>query len=264
MATIFRLAFALGGSLAATLPLAAQSQTDPIAETRANVSEWVELKTLTAKARADWKVEKEVLETRIALYETEIEELQAQIDEASGKVDEVEETRSNLQQQINDLKTANAAVEGKVAKYEKQVQELAEYFPPTLKSKVTTFLGRIPKAGAKTNLTTGERMAFVVGVLNEADKFNKTVTHIRDVRAVDGGQRVEMSVLYFGLAGAIYVDDSGTYGGIELPAKGEWERTSRDDLAPQLLLLKQYQQNIKTPAQFVEMPVTLKQVPALD
>jgi hypothetical protein len=79
----------------------------------------------------------------------------------------------------------------------------------------------------------GQRMAIVVAILNEIDKFNNTVTVEKEMRDVNG-KPTEVKTMYLGLAQAFYAYKSGMFAGVGKPAEGEWKWEEKNDMAQQI------------------------------
>lgn len=254
----------LVGTLAVMLlsTLASQAQTaaggvDPVAEARETIQNWVKTRQLISQRGADWRVEKEILANRIKLYQDEVAMLNAQIEKDAKETSGAEERRAGLQAEADQLRAANREVERLVSDYEFRVRSLAEYFPPPLQRTVRPLLERMPRNPATTSIGAGERMAIVVTILNEVDKFNKTVTLDNERRELPSGVTAELTTMYVGLGQAYYVDGEGKFAGVGVPAKGGWQWTTRDDVAPSLLrAVNIYKGTIKPPV-YVHLPVNL-------
>ena len=96
----------------------------------------------------------------------------------------------------------------------------------------------------------------IVGILSQADKFNTTVTLTSDARAIDSGKTVQVSTIYWGLAMAYYVDDSGSYAGIGYPTADGWEWPQINDAGPQIKQVLEIYDGIAD-IQFVELPARI-------
>lgn len=236
---------ALGAALMATTPLAAQGNQERIKQTEQAVSDYVFLRQQIAETKNEWRVYQDVTNRRIEFFESEITQLKEAIASAQEEISTAQETIDAKRQEIALKRAANNVVLDAAPAIEARIRTLAEYLPEPLQNKLSTLLGQLgsPRQAA-------QRMAIVIGVLNEIDKFNSEWT-------LDGTQvdNVSVDVLYMGLSTAFYADENGTIGGIMKPAKGQWTRQDNNDLAPQIALLIKYYQGDVKPATFTPLPL---------
>jgi len=245
------------------LPSGAMAQTkERIEEIRTTIDNWVDLRKTIAKRKNDWRVEKELLQHRISLFEEEINSLQEQISEFQEGADEAQKKRADLQQQEEVLREAARIVETNIPRYENIVRELSAFFPLPLTNKVSTLMSNLPAQGARTNLGTSQRMATVVGILNEVDKFNNSISMENELREVDG-QQIQVTTVYAGLSQAYYADESGKYAGVGNPARDEWEWTERNDIAPTISRAVGVAAGKIKPAVFVDIPIEVTSIPEI-
>ena len=103
------------------------------------------------------------------------------------------------------------------------MKRIVKTLPEPLVEKIKPLSRRLPEDSTNTDLSLGERVQNIVGILSQADKFNTTITQTSEAREIDGGKVVEVRTLYWGLAMAYYVDGSGEYAGIGVPTADGWE-----------------------------------------
>lgn len=244
---------AFGAALLATSPLAAQSgNQERIEQTQQAVTDYVFLRQQIAEKKSEWRVYEDVTQRRIDFFQSEIEQLRAEMAAAQSEISSAQETIDAKKQEIAQLKAANNVVLDAAPALEARVRAIAEYLPSPLQTKLRTLLSQLgqPRQAA-------QRMAIVIGALNEIDKFNSEWI-------LDGTQvnNISVDVLYMGLSMAFYADERGTVGGILKPAKGEWQRVEYDNLAPNIsTLIKYYQGEIK-PTVFSPLPLEVTEVKA--
>ncbi len=247
------------------VPATAQQETEsqnPLQQTRSAISSWVELKSDISKEATAWSTKKGLLEQRIELYETELENLTKEIAELQEKAETSAGDRSRLVQQQELLQRAQSAIEAELPKYETAILELARYFPAPLRDRVSTFTSSIPKDPSNTRLGVGQRMALIVGTMNEVDKFNNEATVVSEIRDIDG-KRVQVRTLYLGLGQAFYANDQGTIGGVGYPAPDGWTWESKNEMAADIARAIGVSSNVIKPAEFVGLPLKITEVNAL-
>ena len=141
-----------------------------------------------------------------------------------------------------------------LAPLEAKLLELNQYFPRPLKDKVKSLVGQIGKSKR-----TSDRMAIIIGILNEVDKFNAEFSMDTDEIKTPKGETKLVDVLYLGLAVAYYADNEGKVGGIMTPADGEWIRTEKNDAAPAIRDAILYYEGEIKPAVLVNLPIEIQE-----
>lgn len=241
-------------------PLGVMAQSTNINDARSNIAKWVDARMDTAKAENDWREQKASLENQIALYQEEIDGLEAIIAENSGKANDAESKRTELKNQLDSLKAANSSIASQISVYEMKVRDAYQYYPSPLQEKIDSLYVRLPKEGEKNvKSPTGARLAIVVGILNETDKFNNTITTRKENKTI-GGKETEVDVVYFGLSMAVYADETGEHAGVGYPAKGGWKWTETNDKAPVLKKTVMVATNGLKPAIFTQVPLKVTNI----
>lgn len=247
--------------LAGGLPSAANAQNEgKIDEIRTTITNWVELRRTIASRANDWRVEKELIQHRIGLFKEEIDSLQERIDEVKTGADEAQRKRTEFQRDEERLREAAKGVESNIPLYESKIRELSKYFPTPLAEKVSTLMSNMPAEGARTNLGPTQRMALIVGILNEVDKFNNTITPQNELREIEGRQ-IQVTTVYAGLAKAYYADESGMYAGVGTPGSDGWVWVERNDIAPAIAQAVGVAAGTTKPAVFVNIPIEVTSIP---
>ena len=242
----------LGGTIA-TLALG-QSALD---STRSVLEQWVEARKAVALVRSDWAVEKEVIGQSIGAFERELKTLSdqlAQVDEGSTQTSKelakVESAKTELRLASDELKVS-------VAKLEARVLGMSSGFPAPVMEKIEPLYNRIPKDPEDTKLGLSARLQNVVGILNELDKFNGSVTVVSELRQMEGGAEVQTRVLYVGLSQAYFLDKTGEFCGFGVSSPNGWSWTTQPDLGPAIAKAIGVYENSE-PAVFVSLPVAVK------
>ncbi|MFP4282414.1 MAG: DUF3450 family protein, partial [Opitutales bacterium] len=242
---------AVTAAVLATPQLAAQGAAQgQISETEQAVTDFVFLRQQIAETKNEWRVYEDVAQRRIEFFEAEIEQLQSQIEEARGRISSAQQTIDEKQQEIAEKRAANNVVLEAAPRYEEQVRAIAEFFPEPLQTKLNPLLSQLgrPRQAA-------QKMAIVMGILNEVDKFNSEWSF--------SGRQVgntSVDVLYMGLSAGFYADQNGTVGGVLRPAKDGWEQEDMPELAPALATLIQFYQGELKPAVLTPVPLEVSDV----
>lgn len=218
---------AAGMALAATALTAAPD----LEGTRTTFKEWVGVQKMISQEKNDWKVAKETLQESIELLQQEIEDLEAKIKSFDEQASQSDKARLELKDEETKLKEATSVVQEAIGDIEAQVLDLVDYFPDSLKKKVTPITARIPRTEKDAKGTVlSSRIVNVVGLLNEVDKFN-TGVWVEETMQEIGGEQIQVKTLYVGLAVAYYVDGTNSVAGYLTPAKKGWTKTDDNSLA---------------------------------
>ena len=249
--------FVLGLTVALPLQGWGQTSAEKVEATRTVIEEWVKTRQLISQEDSEWRTQKELITYKIDLLKTEIEALDTQISESEEMVTTAEVKREELRIDEERLRTAAKVVGDDVRKYEEWILNLSKFFPDPLSHKVSQFLKQIPKDAKRTKVSDGERMAIIIGVLNEVDKFNSSVTVVSELREIGSGETVEVKTMYLGLAQAYYVDGKEKNAAIGRPSSGGWDWQTANESAHNIHQAIAMYENIVKPATFVELPVTI-------
>ena len=253
---------ALGLTL--SLPFVAQGENNKeIEDSRKIIEKWVQTRQLISKEKNDWREQKELIEARIKLFKSEIKDLDKAISDAEEAASDAERKQVELQIQSNSFKAAANVVESTAGDYEIRLRELAKQFPKPLLVKIEPLLSKMPKDPRLTGMSSGERMAIVVGVLNEVHKFNGAITLVSDLREMrpdESGvvKTLEVKTLYLGLGQAFFVDKKGQYAGVGKPSPEGWQWESNNDLASSISSAIAIYEGIKPPDNFIELPIVIE------
>lgn len=221
-----------------------------IEKTREIISQYVDTRQAIARVKNEWKAYQEITERRIDLYEREISQLSAQIQSAEEETTQAEREIARIRDEINVLRSANDIVAQSLPALEDKMRELYQYFPRPLKNKVQRLVQQLGKSRQAS-----DRMAILIGVLNEVDKFNAEFNFDTDEKTLPSGETKLVDVIYLGLAVAYYADKEGLIGGVGVPAEGDWKWTERNDLAPAIHSSMLYYNGDIKPAVLVNLPI---------
>lgn len=242
--------------LAATLGAPLLPAQDAATETRETFREWLRTEKQISQEQSAWKAEKEILADRIALLETEKEALEERIASAEERMSQAEGKRSDLTAERESALAAMASIRESLPQLEARAKALAATFPPPLREEISKLIQRIPENPENTRLSSAERLQAVIGILSQADKFNSGVSVVAEIRDI-GGRQAEVRTVYFGLGGAYFSDDAGSYAGVGIPVADGWEWEVVEGLGPAVTrLLGVYDGGRE--ASFTDLPVHLR------
>lgn len=224
-------------------------------------AEWVKTKRMIAQEKNDWEEEKEILQNLITLFKEEEADIAKRIEEAKGEASKSDQEREKLRKERDRLRAIEVSVKETITKQEKKILELNEWLPEPLKDRTTNeggisnLIEKIPTDPEKTELSMSSRLQTILVVLSLVDKFNNNVLVEHGAREI-GGKTVNVTTLYFGVAGGYFVDGTGTRAGLLVPTKGGWQEEPRNDLAQELYTaVAVYEKTTTEEARFFQLPV---------
>ena len=192
------------------------------------------------------------------LLEQQREALLAEIAELEESNTASDDERRDLLLERGEYQRAGRALEEKIRTLEEKVRKLEPQLPQPLQDRLQLLLVQIPTDPAMAAPPLGQRLMNVLGVLAQAEKFNRTATFVGETRAVKGEKKVQVRTLYWGLAQAVYVDSQGKTAGIGRPGPDGWEFTDDPELADDARrLLDIYEGNVDA-IEFVRLPIEIR------
>lgn len=244
-------------AFAAALSFLSMANAQPTPEsTRDLLDKWVQTRQLTSKEKSDWRLEQSILTDTKALLSAELTRLDISLKELEGSATAADKDRTDLTAQKEDIAEATTVVKQHIGALEAQLKTIIKTFPTPLIERTNPLIRRLPNDPTDTTLSMGERLQNIVGILNQADKFNSTLTQTSEARTTDSGKIVEVRTLYWGLATAYYVDTSGEYAGIGIPSKDGWLWPQIKDAGPKIKELFDIYEG-SADIKFVELPARI-------
>lgn len=230
---------------------------EAVGDFRAKMEKWVETRQILSEEKSDWQVEQESLRATRDLLDQEKKALEAEIQELEASTTESDDERRDLLLERGDFQRSDLALAERIRGMEEQALAVVPQLPEPLQRKLEPLLVQIPDDPETTRLQLGQRLMNVLGLLAQAEKWNGTATFVGETRAVEGGQKVQVRTLYWGLGQAVYVDAQGHTAGIGHPGPAGWEFTNDPDLvAPARRVLDIYEGNSDA-IEFVPLPVVI-------
>jgi hypothetical protein len=260
-----RLSRLIPGVVFATLPLMAQEPNAPANgpdQLRISVREWIETMREIQKEEDSWEKDSEVLKGYKEGLEKEIEDLKEQI--ARAKTDRDGASKEDLDKvaKAEAYAKAKEALAAGLQELEKGVVARMPLMPAALakEPKVAQIAEEVTKDAALTGDAAkqgiAKRLNNVLNLLSEVEKFQQAV-HLRDeLHKAPDGREFNMKVLYFGMAAAYAVNETGDFALVGKPGDAGWTFTERNDLAPRIRELV----GVTTgdiDAKFVTLPIDL-------
>lgn len=228
---------------------------DDLQNTRNVLDQWVETNQLISKEQSDWKLEQSILTDTQTLLSNELERLNQAIKELEETATTATEDRAKLTAEKDELEAGSAVVLNQIGALETQMKAIVKTLPLPLLEKLKPLIRRLPDNPDDTKLSMGERVQNIVGILSQTDKFNTTLTITSESREISQGKIVQVTTIYWGLAIAYYVDDSGNYAGIGIPSEEGWDWPEVAGAGPQIKQLIDIYEGLE-PA-FVPVPARI-------
>ncbi|GHC02201.1 DUF3450 family protein [Cerasicoccus arenae] len=227
------------------------------ADSKAKLAKWVETRQIISKEANEWAIDKEFLISTRDLLEEQAESLDAKITELKDSSTEADNARRALLLERGELQRADEDLVKQISAMEAQVKELIKLFPEPLTGKLDKLIVRIPDSPEETNLSLGQRLITVLGILGQAEKFNSSAHFFGETRDV-GGKKIQVLTLYWGFAFAVYVDAKGTMAGIGEPGPDGWVWVEHNEIASGAKrFMDMYEGNVDV-IEFVELPIKIK------
>jgi hypothetical protein len=239
------------------LPSLASAAAERVSDFRVKMEKWVETRQIISEERSEWIAEQDTLRATRDLLAQQKQALASEIEELETSSTAADEERRELLLVRGDHQRGSQALREQIRAMEEQVLGIAPQLPEPLQDKLEVLLVQIPEGPEAIRLAPGQRLMNVLGVLAQAEKWNGTATFVGETRAVEGGEKVQLRTLYWGLAGAIYVDARGEVAGVGRPGPDGWVFASDPEIADEARrLLDIYEGNIDA-IEFVALPAEI-------
>ena len=220
------------------------------------LEKWVETRQTISKTRADWQSDKEMIEQSIEMFEREIKSVEAQLAKISTNNVQAERERVEAEAQKKVAEEVLGRTRDFSAALEPRVLRLVPKLPLPLQETLKPLVNRIPVDSA-TKLPAGERLQTLVGVLNELDKFNGSISVASEKRRNAAGEEIAVETIYIGLGGAYFVNAADDFAGTGTTGPNGWEWTVKPELASAVREALRIYRN-ERPARFIPLPAVVR------
>ncbi len=255
--------------LAVLLPLQLRAQAPaPAANagylglSRELLNKYYETRKLLDKERSEWKLGKDVLQSRVDLLDSQLKELISKAEEENKTISTNDTEREKLDARNKELLAVQDQQVEIVEKMEARVRRLWKILPGTLQAKLQPQYDGMPVEGKKRDeikATAAERFLKVLAILNEVNKFHSDITVTNERRKLKDGREVEVRTIYFGLGAAYYAgsEETADVAGIGTPGPDGWVWKETPEQAADIDLLIGMNKGEKV-ADFVPLPIEIK------
>lgn len=253
-----RLLFLL--TISTAIPVFGQEQpVSPTETLRNSVRQWVETMHRIQQEDNDWKRDQEVLANYKEGLQKEIADLKQQITDA--KTRQAGATSESLTQskQRDQFAAAKTQLATTLRELEQKMSKQLAHFPQplTAEPKVSQAIEELNKdlklPAEKKEEGASKRLLNLINLLNEAEKFQQTVSLRPQLMKDASGKEYNMQVIYFGLSCAYAVNDDASVAFVGKPTDAGWKFEESKDLATDIQALISSTTG-DTSAAFVQLP----------
>ncbi|MEM7673996.1 MAG: DUF3450 family protein [Verrucomicrobiota bacterium] len=227
-----------------------------VEEARSTLSELVQTKKDIIESKSAWETDREILKATIKSLNDELEMLETRIEESEKQRAESVDIRERLNETNAVLKSQLDGFVEIVTGFEQKLISLLPYLPEPLLDEIGKLTDKLPRDG-KSGLDAPRRALIVLGILQEIDKFQTSVTTHKLLLEIDAEEEKEYSVMFYGLGTAFFVDEDLTIAGFGSPSPEGWVWTSNNLLAERIFDAIEIAERKKL-AEFIPLPVTIQ------
>ncbi len=226
-------------------------------ETRSTLEKWVETRQLISKTKSDWQSDKEMLEQTAQLLERELQGLEEQFAKLGTNSTQVEKERLEAELLLQSSEECLDKAKQFASSFQGQITNLVPKLPLPLQEMLQPQLNRFPADPGKSKMLATERMQVEVGVLNELDKFNSSVSVFSEKRRNTRGEEVAVETVYIGLGAAYFVNEAGDFAGTGAAGANGWQWTAQPEIGASVKEVVRIYRN-ERPAKFVSLPAKIQ------
>jgi hypothetical protein len=223
---------------------------------RSVLAKWMETERIIAQERDAWQHSRDMLKARIDLVNGEIQAQQEKMTQLKTTGADLGGKRAALAADDQTARGALDTLSESIGSLEEAVRGLSVRFPEPLLARVRPLLDRMPADPAHTKVSLAERFQNVVGILNEANKFDNDISMNAEIRTLANGTPSEVRVVYVGLGQAYFVSANGE-AGIGHPGPDGWRWEVDRTIAPAVAQVVEILQ-AKSKPKLVPLPVDIR------
>ena len=233
-----------------------------IRRTRDALSQWVEVQQTLSREREDWRLDEAMLQERIDLLQDRIDHARSEASAVRAKIETTDVDLAQAQNKYDELEAALATLEPVLLDLEARTRALVRRLPDPLLDKIDLLIQRLPtspdesEAGSTVQLSMTERFQSVVGILNEANKFNRGIQPVSELRNLGAETSAQVRTLYIGLSVAYFATPNGEAAGVGKPTDGGWVWTLANEHAAEIARAIEIYESAQEAA-FVRLPLTI-------
>jgi hypothetical protein len=241
-------------SLVSILTAAFAAEPDTIHAVEKSASEWVKTRAETVRLESEWASDQVLLKStinalkeRAQTIEEKRNELKAKTADERAELDALAVKRKAAAEELD-------VVEQRLNKLSAQLLQLRPTLPPRLSDALEMSFRSL----AGTELSVGERMQFVMTVLNRCAQFNRSINHGAEVLSLEGESGAKsLEVIYWGLSHGYALDPAAGKAWFGSPGAERWQWEPRPEAAARIAELLAIHNDKADPA-FVTVPAHVK------
>ena len=228
-----------------------------------NTDQWIELERRIADEQNQWETDREILSSRLAALQEEQASLRQNIESFAVANQLFDANRVRLEDELSLHRTANEALEERLAELESRIQTLRDVLPDPLLEELAPLLRRLDPAPQgqeeEEKRSAADRAQSVTAILAAISRFGNSINLTHTIRpSALGGPEKDIRVLYWGLSFAFASDVNGSEAWFLRPSPGGWTWEDRSDQALRFKALVDIYEKQKEP-ELVTVPVRLGQ-----
>jgi hypothetical protein len=198
-------------------------------DVRALIQKWVETERLISEENQAWRENEIAMQDILTALGKEEKILSEKIEDTKRLSVQADKERAQLLKERSSYQEASTALSKKIEGYERQISNLIVNLPPLLQQELAPLSQKLTDS---EDLSLSVRARTVISMINQIETFDNSITLVKDVRATEQGNEIEVDVLYLGLAQAFYVDGGKMLAGWGENTSEGWQWQENNDLAP--------------------------------
>ncbi len=196
------------------------------------VMEWVKIQDAISSEEAQWEEERVLLNAELSLLAKERNRLTAIETDAAKKKEAEASAQAPLRRRQAELNRQREYVSRIAGLVETGLSSWSGRVPGALRMSMGDAFMRLPRSSAEAQrVSLSKRVQLVFALFTQVEQLSRDIHVVREVVSVGADQRLEMDVLYIGLARgfAVALDDHLAVTGQS--TEGGWTWTRADELA---------------------------------
>jgi hypothetical protein len=227
---------------------------DPIREVGQTASEWVKARAETVRLEAAWAQNRSLLVSTTAGLKERADRLQDKRDHLLSTTADDRAEQASLAAKLTTSKESFQVTETRLQALTEKVLRLRPQLPPRLSEALEMSYRTL----AGQTASPGERMQYIMTVLNRCAQFNLSITQGEDTLTLPGEPGPKsVDVLYWGLSHGYALDRAAGKAWLGTPGPSGWQWEPLADAAPAIRTLIAIRRDEADP-QLVNVPARLK------
>ena len=252
-----QLASVFGIAVALLAALQAHASMNQAREAEAAFEKWVETRQLISEVESEWAADKKILDAEAALLEQRIDRLEKDIARLENAATAAVTKRRELTQERDQLRRQATRFEAELQPLTSKLKAVTQRLPKPLSDEVDRLTSLLTSEMAPSR-PASDRLVAILGILREADRFNRRVTLRKEVQTVADNRRIQVETLYWGLAFAFAADEAATVANFGLPVENGWTFQSAEKHARATRELLDIADGKSEDVRFIALPIELK------